>query len=125
MARILIIDDELPILTLLRRVLTGAGHEILTAADGGSGLKILREQELHLVLSDLSMPGDPAGIDLLKALLNARPGCPIAVVSGYSSGDSIDDCRRIGIKDFLPKPFEIAYVRTFVTDILSRSVPAA
>lgn len=120
MARILIIDDEPAIAMLLKRILAGAGHEVLTASDGGAGLALAREQMLDLVLSDLSMPGQPSGMQLIAAVRAAQPNCPVAVVSGYSSQDWIDDCRALGITDFLPKPFEITFVRSFVAGILAR-----
>jgi CheY-like chemotaxis protein len=120
MARILVIDDEPAIVMLLKRILAGAGHEVLTAGDGDVGLRIAGEEAVDLILSDLSMPGNPSGLQLLAAIRAARPDCPLAVVSGYSNQDCIDDCRALGIRDFLPKPFEIMFVRTFVANILAR-----
>lgn len=120
MARILVIDDEPAIVMLLKRILVGAGHEILTAGDGDSGLRLAGSEAVDLILSDLSMPGNPSGLQLLAAIRAACPTCPLAVVSGYSNQDCMDDCRALGIRDFLPKPFEIMFVRTFVAEILAR-----
>jgi CheY-like chemotaxis protein len=120
MARILVIDDEPAIVMLLRRILAGVGHEVLTAAEGGAGLRLATEESFDLILSDLSMPGQPSGIALLAEIRKAKPDCPLVVVSGYSSQDCVDECRAIGIRDFLPKPFEIAFVRSFVSGLLAR-----
>ena len=120
MARILVIDDEPAILMLLKRILASAGHEIVTAAEGGSGLQMATTETVDLILSDLSMPGDPSGLQLLAAIRKAKPTCPLVVVSGYSGQDCMDDCRALGIQDFLPKPFEIMFVRSFVAEILAR-----
>jgi CheY-like chemotaxis protein len=120
MARILVIDDEPAILMLLKRILTGAGHEVLTATEGGAGLLAAAQETVDLILSDLSMPGEPSGVRLLAAIRKARPACPLVVVSGYSSQDCVDECTALGIRDFLPKPFEIGFVRAFVGDILRR-----
>lgn len=124
MARILIIDDEPAILMLLKRILSSTGHEVLAATDGGSGLRCASTEKLDLILSDLSMPGDPSGMKLLAAIRRVQPACPLAVVSGYSGQDCVDECAALGIRDFLPKPFEIAFVRAFVAEILARTAGA-
>jgi DNA-binding NtrC family response regulator len=118
MARILIIEDELPILLLLKRILAGSGHEVMTASEGGIACSVATDNKLDLVLSDLSMPGDPSGMDLLREIRKLRPECPLVVVSGYSSEDTIAECKSIGVADFLPKPFELTFVRSFVDSIL-------
>jgi DNA-binding NtrC family response regulator len=127
MARILVIDDEVAIMMLLKRILSGSGHEVLTAVDGGQAATLVQSQKFDLILSDLSMPGAPSGLELLSEIRKAQPECPLAVVSGYSSGDTIDACHQMGIVEFLPKPFELGFVRSFVDNILKRypsSVPA-
>lgn len=121
MARILVIDDEAAIVLLLKRILVGAGHEVLTATDGGKGLIMVEQEQLDIILSDLSMPGEPSGMQLLAAIRKMKPACPLVVVSGYSSQDCVDECRSIGIKNFLPKPFEIAFVRSFVSSLLKQA----
>jgi CheY-like chemotaxis protein len=125
MARILIIEDEASIMMLLRRIIVGMGHQIVTATEGGAAKQAAeREPRLDLILTDLSMPGTPTGLDLIRALREAKPDSPIVVVSGYTNGDSIDACRALGVSDFLPKPFELGFVRGFVDGILKRHAPA-
>ena len=87
MARILVIDDEQAIVMLLKRILAGAGHEVLVATDGGKGLQMAEQEQVDLILSDLSMPGVLSGLQLLAAIRKAKPACPLVVVSGYNNQD--------------------------------------
>ena len=74
MARILVIDDEQAIVMLLKRILAGAGHEVLVATDGGKGLQMAEQEQVDLILSDLSMPGVLSGLQLLAAIRKALAG---------------------------------------------------
>ncbi len=120
MARILIIEDEAATLMLMKRVLAGGGHEILTATDGPSAsAMILSDVPFDLIMTDLTLPGAPSGLDLLRLMRSARTSCPVVVISGYSDEETFDSCRKVGVHHFLPKPFEIAALRQFVGEILS------
>ena len=55
--RILVVDDEMPILRLLRRILIASGYEVLVASSGKQGLNAARQEQPDLILLDLSMPG--------------------------------------------------------------------
>lgn len=121
MAKILIIEDEAAISTLLRRIIGHMGHEVATAADGSQAQKLAIDESFDLILSDLHIPGSPSGINLLLEIREKKPALPIVVVSGYSTGDLIDQCAEAGIKDFLAKPFEMMSVRSLVDDILKRA----
>ena len=120
MAKILIVEDEAPIALLLRRVLAGVGHEVVTAENGNDACRVAEQASLDLILSDLSLPSGPQGADLVRRLRTAQPACPLVVVSGYSSPDYVEEYKQLGVTDFLAKPFEILSVRAFVDSILRR-----
>ena len=101
-------------------MLTSAGHELTTAAEGGDALRAAQGGTFDVILSDLNMPGTPSGMDLLKAVRDAHPTTPIVVVSGYAAADIIDACKSIGITEFLPKPFEMMYVRQLVARLATK-----
>lgn len=74
-ARILVVDDEPTILSLVRRVLVRAGYHVDTAVDGHQALELLRQHRYDLLLSDVYMPG-LSGMELLARLetyLAAQP----------------------------------------------------
>ena len=119
MSKILVIEDEASIIALFRRMLTSAGHELITASDGENALCAAKSGTFDLVLSDLNLPGTPSGMDLLRAIRDLHPTTPIVVVSGYTASDVVDACKDMGITEFLPKPFEMTFVRNMVTRLTS------
>jgi len=124
MARVLIIEDELPLIKVLRRIISDMGHEVLVATDGQQGLSLAHNENVDIITSDLQLPGEPSGLDLIRSLRKARPTCPIIIVSGYPSTEIISDCENLGVIDFLTKPFEVTFVREVINSALNiRSTP--
>jgi len=125
MARILIIEDEAVVASLLQRIIGGLGHAVVTATDGAQGLALARAENFAVIVSDLHLPGELGGMDLIRRLHNAKPQCAIVVVSGYPSPEVLSACEQMGIKDFLTKPFEVAWVQSVIENILrGRGAPA-
>ena len=111
MAKVLIVDDDPGVVSYLSKVLTIAGHEVMEAFDGQAGLTAAADMSVKLIISDLSMPGSPSGVDFIRRLREARPDCPVVVISGYPSESSLSQCRQMGVTDFLTKPFEMGFIR--------------
>lgn len=119
MSKILIIDDDPAVLGYLTRVLGGAHHEMVCATDAASALTAISDPGIRLVISDVYMPGEPQGIEFIRRLLALRPECPVVIISGYPNPAFVDECRRLGVRDFLTKPFEMGFVREVVARWLS------
>jgi len=124
MAKILIIEDEPVVYNLLKRMITSIGHDVLIADNGQRGLELARAEPVAVIVSDLHMPGEPAGMALIRQLRTVRPKCPIVIVSGYPSSETLAECEQLGITDFLTKPFEMTFVHTVITSLLGAQ-PAA
>ena len=117
MAKLLLIEDEPGIQDYFRTMVGRMGHEFVTASDGPDGLECLaNDAGIDLVMTDLNMPGQPTGMDLVREIRTRKPDTPVVVVSGYPTQERLDECKRLGIKDFLTKPFEV----TFFTSVVSR-----
>ncbi len=117
--RILVIDDEAPILRLLRRILTASGYEALVAASGPEGLEVMRQKQPDLVLLDLSMPG----MDGLAVCREARQwsSTPIIVVSARGEERFKVHALDLGADDYLTKPFGFDELLARVRACLRRS----
>ncbi len=101
--RILIVDDEESIRSILSRYLGMKGYEVVTARDGMSALDHLKQEPCDLVLTDLKMP-NLDGRELLKLMSEQFPDIPKIVLSGYGTNDDIMLALKTGAYDFLNKP---------------------
>ncbi len=91
MPRILIIDDELHMLDVMKRMLNGFGYEVLEASDGNEGINLFREKPVDLVITDIVMP-NKEGLETIKELKRDFPDVKIIAMSGGG---------RIGPDDYL------------------------
>src|SRR5690606_10894446 len=103
-SRILVVDDNASNRELLSRRLTRDGHQVATAEDGSTALR-LAAQGFDLILLDLIMPG-MSGFEVLYRLKNdARVRhIPVVVISALDELDSAVRCIEAGAEDYLPKP---------------------
>lgn len=107
MARILVIDDEIMILELVRRALVDVGHEVTTVDDGDRAPATLEVEPFDLVITDILMPGRE-GIGLILEIRRRFAALPVVAVSGGmldSGQDILDMAQRLGAVRALAKPF--------------------
>jgi len=83
MAKILCIDDESAALSIRKRVLESAGHQVLTARSGDQGIQLFQAEPFDLVLLDYWMPGKN-GIATAHELKRIDPSVPMVILSGLS-----------------------------------------
>jgi CheY-like chemotaxis protein len=127
MAKILVIDDEAPIRSLIRRTLERVGHTIVEASDGALGVELFEASPFDLVITDLLMPGQE-GIETILQLREQYPDIKILVVSGGLSfgGRTVDkegplsDAEVLGADASLSKPFEVNQLVETVNGLLPR-----
>jgi CheY-like chemotaxis protein len=123
MARILVIEDHPDNLDLMRYLLAAAGHAVLTASDGETGLEIARRERPDLIVSDVHMPRK-TGVEVVRALTSDPRFADIPVVAVTASammGDR-ETIISAGFCDYLSKPIE---PETFVGQIERHLPPAA
>ncbi len=107
MARILLIDDDDDLRTMLRRVLTLSGHTVVEARNGEEGLALFPQAAADLVITDIVMPGKE-GLEVLMALRKKHPPVKIIAISGGGRGDATDYlhlAKQMGAARVLSKPF--------------------
>ncbi len=103
--RIIVVDDEVQVAEVLRRILEAAGYRVTTFHDSISAVKKFREDPdcCDLVLTDMLMPG-MTGAELARECLALRPGLPIIMLTGHSDTFDAHRAEAIGIKELLQKP---------------------
>ena len=108
-ARIVVIEDEPAVRSLVSRILARAGHRVIEFADGSAAIDGLADPatEVDLLITDLVMPG-PNGIETARRIRRDRPSLPIVLMSGFAA----DALREEGLDEasveLLGKPFSAA-----------------
>ncbi|HXM59228.1 MAG TPA: response regulator transcription factor [Terriglobales bacterium] len=102
--RLLVVEDELRMLELLRRGLTEEGHSVLCAADGDEAWLKLREQEFDVVILDVMMPG-MSGFELALQMRTQKNSTPVLMLTAKDSVPDIVQGLELGADDYMTKPF--------------------
>jgi CheY-like chemotaxis protein len=113
MARILVIDDDQDIRTLIRVKLEAAGFECLEAADGAYGIDAYRDDPADVVVTDIFMPG-MEGLELLRAFKKNFPGAKVVAISaggpeqlnGLQPIDYLELAKKMGARCVFKKPID-------------------
>ena len=107
MAKIVVIEDDLTFLDLLRVHLASAGHEVLTAEDAALGLRAIIGHAPDLILLDLSVPYLD-GFEMIRTLHDdpATRSIPVIVLTGRGDDETHARARKLGAAQFLTKPVE-------------------
>ncbi len=105
---ILVIDDEKDILTLITKMLTAEGHDVIAAEDGLRGLELLHDfEDVEVVVTDLIMP-KKEGIETIMEMHKIRPDLKVLAMSGGGRGGIttyLSTAKNIGAAATLAKPF--------------------
>lgn len=101
---ILVVDDEPNYLVVLSELLRDEGFEVFTAADGDDALKIVKEVDLDMVISDMQMPGMD-GMALLGEIKKLDDDLPVLIITAYAEVDKAVKAMQAGAFSYLAKPF--------------------
>ncbi len=101
--QILVIDDDEVVRQSIVAYLEDSGFAVKEAADGKTGIEILKSSSPSIVITDLRMP-DVDGLQVLKTVRNWKPELPVIVVSGMGVVRDVVDALRLGAVDYLIKP---------------------
>lgn len=106
--KILVVDDEEFIRSLLRNGLTENGFDVVTADNGFEGILAVEEEKPDIVITDIMMPR-LTGLELLTALKNNKltRNIPVILISALDEADKVQEGLSIGATDFITKPFKI------------------
>ena len=117
---VLVVDDEVVVLTVLREALRRGGYRVTTAASAEEAIDLMQRRRFDLVLTDKNLPG-ASGLDVLRAARTLTPSPAIVLITGYSSYDSALEAMDIGAHDFIEKPIhDVEDLRFRIRRALSR-----
>ena len=104
-ASILVIDDELDMLMLLRMIIEdNTSYKVETTNSPSEGIKLFREKAFDLVITDFKMPGMD-GLELFDEFKEMNPEIPVIIITAYGSPEAAEEALKKGVVDFITKPF--------------------
>ena len=120
MARILLIDDDDSVRTMLRRMLAHFGHTVIEARNGKEGLALLPVANADVVITDIVMP-EKDGLEVLMELRNLQSSVKIIVISGggrLDTGQYLHVAKLMGAAKVLAKPFSNEALLASINELL-------
>ena len=103
---ILIVDDEFSICEVLGQFLKKDGYNVSMASSGEEALEILGRTPVHMIISDIKMPGI-SGVDLLKHVKETTRSLPVLMTTGFPTLDTAIEALKLGAYDYMTKPFHL------------------
>lgn len=103
---ILLVDDEIVIRRVLSRELRAENFSVTAVSSGSEAISALEDTFYDLVITDLTMEGID-GVDILKATRKVAPLTAVIIITGYDDSNPAREAIRLGVDDFLVKPFEV------------------
>lgn len=119
-ATVLVVEDEVLIRMAIAAYLQECGFKVLEAGNGADAIQILRVSgmPIHLVFTDVAMPGETDGIGLMRWIEENRPTTQVAITSG-------DEARQPKVREaidghpFFPKPYDVGQVATRIRHMIA------
>jgi DNA-binding response OmpR family regulator len=117
--KILVVDDEKAIISLLKQAFSRAGFEVRPAESAEEALKVLEQNDIAVMFLDLNLPG-MNGMDLCKRIKKDKPMAIVFAVTGYASLFELVDCREAGFDDYFKKPVDMKILIKAANDAFER-----
>ena len=117
--RVLIVDDDKGMVTTLKDILGACGHQALHAESGHEAIEHARTGTPHAVLMDIRMPG-LNGVDTFRELKRLAPDAYVIFMTAYATSELVEEARREGAIEVLPKPIDMELLLDLLSDITSR-----
>jgi CheY-like chemotaxis protein len=107
--RVLVVDDEPSVRTVLERILRANGFEVTTADGGAKALELAQSESFDLILLDVMMPGvDGQEVCARLKASTSTASIPIIFVSALDDSATRAECMALGAVDFITKPVRVA-----------------
>jgi DNA-binding NtrC family response regulator len=117
-SRILVVDDEEALRTVLGSELSGEGYEVDTASDGDEAISMVQNKKFDLLLLDIRMP-KLDGFEVLKFVKKNFPAIKVIMLTGFADLKNAIESKKLGAEDFVSKPYDLVDLLTTIERVLS------
>jgi len=114
---ILVMEDDLSVAKGLEMVLNEEGYDVHLAGTGELALEAFKQKRYDLLVADLRLP-DINGMDVIKQVKEEKPETEVIVITGYGTTSTAVEAMKMGVRDFLPKPFTEDQIKTSIHEAL-------
>ncbi len=116
--KILVVDDEDALRTVLSGELVSEGYDVRTAADGDDAISNVQKETFDLVLLDIKMPR-MNGFEVLKFIKEKHPKTKVVMLTGFADLKNAIESKKLGAEDFVSKPYDLVDLLTTIERVLS------
>jgi DNA-binding NtrC family response regulator len=117
-SKILVVDDEDALRTVLSGELVSEGYDVRTASDGDDAIANLQKESFDLVLLDIKMPR-MNGFEVLKFAKEKFPRTKVVMLTGFADLKNAIESKKLGAEDFVSKPYDLVDLLTTIERVLS------
>ena len=119
--KILVVDDDEIVREVITSLLSGEGYTVRAAKDGLDAIRILKMEDIDLVITDLRMPGAD-GIEVLKEAIKMDPDRAVVILTAYGTLDTALKAIREGAYDYMTKPFKMEEMLIRINNAYERTL---
>lgn len=117
---LLIVDDDLYVLAVLEDLFTEEdGINVTALSDSEEAIALLQDKRFDLVITDLMMP-KANGLEVTRAVQDSQPNALVIIVTGFASLETTLEAIKLGVYDYITKPFQIDEFRLLVSNAATR-----
>lgn len=124
MAKILVIDDEQSIRSLLDTLLRRKGYDVVLADSGRKGLELFRREHPDVIVLDLKMP-EMDGLTVLRQIHSLDPKKPVIILTGAGTAEAEQQVRALGVTEYVEKEFSMHLLGDSLKRLLNNQNPSA
>lgn len=114
---ILVMEDDLSVATGLEMILSEEGYRVNLADTGMLAMQAFRQKRFDLLVADLRLP-DIDGMEVIKQVKAENPETEVIVITGYGTTATAVEAMKLGVHDFLPKPFTEDQIKAAIDEAL-------
>ncbi len=118
--KILLIEDEAKLVSIIQRDLTAEGHEVSVALDGTTGLNMAMKMDFQLIILDIMLPGIN-GIEVCRRLRQANQNAAILMLTALGTTENVVVGLDSGADDYMVKPFSLAELNARIRTLARRN----